>query len=411
MMGFSVIFPIFPETLKFFLSRGDDPTLKFFLGLLGYVSVPENNPLFIVLFGGILGGIYSVLQFIFAPIWGKTSDFRGRKPVLIFTSLGTVLGYIAWFLAGNFTLFVISRIITGAMGGNISVASAAIADSTGDKDRAKGMGMIGAGIGLGFLFGPPIGGILSGFDLIKHLPVLGEIGVTVFSSTALLALFIAFVNLILVVSFFTETLSSDKRNNSEKDIHPLLGIFKSNTNGLIYLSIIYFIFTFAFSGFEFGINFFLNGEFQFTPREIGYSFVYLGMIIIIVQGGIIRRISGKIKESLIALVGSISLSIGFLVLYFSHSILITFIALSFLAFGSAFLNPALSTLVSLISSQNEQGKSLGIMRGFGALGRAISPFAFGWIYFHFSAYATFLVSLVFSVTVILMVVIRDKNKK
>ena len=158
MMGFSVIFPIFPETLRFFLARETDPVLQFFLSIIHLFESSNENKLFIVLFGGVVGSIYSILQFFFAPIWGRMSDRVGRKPALILTSTGNFLGYLVWFFSGSFTLFVISRLITGCMGGNISVASAAMADVTAEKDRAKGMGMIGAGIGLGFMFGPPLGG-------------------------------------------------------------------------------------------------------------------------------------------------------------------------------------------------------------------------------------------------------------
>ena len=410
MMGFSVIFPIFPETLRFFLSRETDPVLQFFLSIIHLFESSSENRLFIVLFGGVVGSIYSILQFFFAPIWGRMSDRVGRKSALILTSTGNFLGYLVWFFSGSFTLFVISRLITGCMGGNISVASAAMADVTSEKDRAKGMGMIGAGIGLGFMFGPPLGGILSSYDLTAAYPGLASYGVTVFSSSALLSVLIAFFNLLLVVFVFRETFNpqtSEKRT----ELHPILGLRKTTVTELPLLCLIYLLFSLSFSGFEFCINFFLFDVLSFNPKEIGYTFVYLGTIIILVQGGVIRRISGKVAEKKIALFGAVSLFLGLLVLSFSKSFGLTILSLGVISLGSAFLNPGLSSLASLFSSPLEQGKNLGIMRGFGALARGISPISFALLYFSFGAFSTFTVSaLLILIVIVLITGIKARNQ-
>jgi MFS family permease len=402
MMGFSVIFPIFPETLRFFLSREKDQVLQFFLSIIHLFESSSSNRLFIVLFGGIVGSVYSLLQFFFAPIWGRLSDRVGRKPVLILTSLGNLFGYLVWFFSGSFTLFVLSRIITGCMGGNISVASAAMADVTSEKDRAKGMGMIGAGIGLGFMFGPPLGGILSVYDLTSIYPSLVSIGVTVFSSSALLSVLIAIVNLVLMIFVFRETFSPGV-SEIRKEIHPILGLRNTKVKELPLLSLIYLIFSLSFSGFEFCLNFFLYDLLQFNPMEIGYTFVYLGLIIILVQGGVIRRISGKVTEKNIALLGAFSLFTGLSVLSFSGTVGLTFFSLGIISLGSAFLNPGLSALASLFSSNQDQGNNLGIMRGFGALARGISPISFALLYFSYGALATFAISALLIFLVFLLV--------
>ncbi|MBP7280858.1 MAG: MFS transporter [Leptospiraceae bacterium] len=402
MMGFSVIFPIFPETLKFFLSKETDLVLQFFLSIIHLFEPSSENKLFIVLFGGMVGSIYSILQFFFAPIWGRFSDIVGRKPVLIITSTGNFLGYLVWFFSGSFTLFVISRLVTGCMGGNISVASAAMADVTSEKDRAKGMGMIGAGIGLGFMFGPPLGGILSSYDLTQIFPSLADWGVTVFSSSALLSVLIALVNLLLVIFVFRETFHPGK-TEVRKELHPILGLRHTQVRELPLLCLIYLVFSLSFSGFEFCINFFLYDVLQFNPKEIGYTFVYLGSIIILVQGGVIRRISGKIAEKKIAIFGALSLFLGLVVLSFSRSFGFTILALGIISLGSAFLNPGLSSLASLFSPASEQGKNLGIMRGFGALARGISPFSFSLLYFSFGPFLTFIVSASLIFFVILLI--------
>jgi MFS family permease len=401
MMGFSVIFPIFPETLRFFLSKETDIILQSFLTLIHIFEPSSENRLFIVLFGGVVGSIYSILQFFFAPIWGRLSDKVGRKPALILTSTGNFLGYLVWFFSGSFTLFVVSRLITGCMGGNISVASAAMADITSEKDRAKGMGMIGAGIGLGFMFGPPLGGILSVYDLTAVFPGLVQFGVTVFSSSALLSVLIALINLILVIFVFRETFNPGI-SEVRKEFHPILGLKNTKVKELPLLSLIYLVFSLSFSGFEFCINFFLFDMLQFTPKEIGYTFVYLGSIIILVQGGIIRRISGKIAEKKIAFFGAVSLFIGLSFLSFSKTFGLTIFSLGIISLGSAFLNPGLSSLTSLFSSSLEQGRNLGIMRGFGALARGVSPISFSLLYFSFGPMPTFAFSTLLILIVILL---------
>lgn len=402
MMGFSVIFPIFPETLKFFLSRETDLVLQFFLNIIHFFEPSSTNKLFIVLFGGMVGSIYSILQFFFAPVWGRLSDRVGRKPALVITSTGNFLGYLVWFFSGSFTLFVISRLITGCMGGNISVASAAMADVTSEKDRAKGMGMIGAGIGLGFMFGPPLGGILSSYDLTQIFPGLVSLGVTVFSSSALLSVLIALANLLLVIFVFRETFHPGK-SEVRNELHPILGLRHTQVRELPLLCLIYLIFSLSFSGFEFCINFFLYDVLEFNPREIGYTFVYLGSIIILVQGGVIRRISGKIAEKKIAMFGAVSLFLGLSILSFSRTFGITILSLGIISLGSAFLNPGLSSLASLFSSALDQGKNLGIMRGFGALARGISPLSFSLLYFSFGPFLTFIVSASLILIVILLI--------
>lgn len=402
MMGFSVIFPIFPETLRFFLAQGSDPLLSFFLSIISHYEPSQDNRLFVILFGGFVGSIYSILQFVFAPFWGRMSDRKGRRPILILTSTGNLLGYCIWFFSGSFSLFVFSRFITGAMGGNISVASAAMADVTTEADRAKGMGMIGAGIGLGFIFGPSLSGILSAYDLTAAFPALKSFGVTVFSSSALLSVLIAFINLVLILFFFRETYIDRKEENVRKEFHPIFGLKNATMKELPLLSLIYFLFSLSFSGFEFCINFFMSDHLFFSPRQIGYAFVYLGMIIILVQGGVIRRISGKVKEKSITLFGSVALLVGFILLSLvGTSTIFTMISLAFLAGGSAFVNPGISALTSLFSNKQEQGKNLGILRGFGAISRAISPMLFALIYFSQGPAITFFTSAVLIVLVLI----------
>lgn len=395
MMGFSVIFPIFPETLKIFLAKSGDPVLDKFTDLTRILMEASSGDwsLFVALFGGIVASLYSLLQFAFAPIWGRISDRVGRKPVLVFTSLGSFFGYAVWLFSGSFSLFVFSRVITGMMGGNISVASAAMADITSEKDRAKGMGLIGAGVGLGFIAGPPTGGLFAKADLSFLELAFPDLTFTVFPASALAAATIALVNLLMILFWFRETLILKDRSSSEtKKIHPIIGVFTSTNREVVLYSLLYFVFVFAFSGFEFSINFYLSQFLSYSPAEIGFTFVYIGMIIVLIQGGVFRRLSGKVKETRLVRAGSLFLIVGFSLLYFVSNSYQLFIALTFLASGSALLHPSLSTLVSLVSGKEEQGTNLGMFRSLASLGRGLAPFAFCLIYFSKGPAISFLTS-------------------
>ncbi|PJZ70083.1 MFS transporter [Leptospira perolatii] len=399
MMGFSLIFPIFPETLSHFLAQAGDPILDLFTSWTSTLLTRGETDwkLFVALFGGIVASLYSILQFLFAPIWGKLSDRVGRRPVLVFTCTGSLIGYFVWLLSGSFSLFVLSRIITGLMGGNISVATAAMADTTDEKNRAKGMGMIGAGIGLGFIAGPSIGGILAHTNPSGFLPFIPWESMTIFPSVALAAFGVALLNLLLVFFYFHETLPIGIRKKPEGRLHPILGVLDIGSREVLSASLLYFLFVFAFSGFEFSLNFYLNQFLGFSPKSIGYTFVYIGMIIVLVQGGVVRKLSGKVPEKKIGIFAGILLIIGFFLLSVGNSHFYLFLALTFLATGSALLHPALSTIVSLFSLPQDQGKNLGIFRSLASLGRGIAPIAFCLIYSQEGPEKSFFVSGILSV--------------
>ena len=166
LVGFSIIFPLFPAILDYY---GESGLLASLTDSLDAFSEKTGagarfTP---VLFGGVLGSLYAILQFFFAPIWGALSDKYGRRPILLITTLGVFASYLIWGFAGSFALLVIARFIGGCMSGNISVATAAVADVTTKETRSKGMGIVGAAFGLGFIIGPAIGGYLSSFNLLE----------------------------------------------------------------------------------------------------------------------------------------------------------------------------------------------------------------------------------------------------
>ena len=161
LVGFSIIFPLFPDMLEYYLGQetagGWLHRLILQLEDLSGLQGPEAQLAATVLFGGLLGSLYSLLQFIAAPIWGALSDRRGRRAILIITISGTALSYVLWVMADNIWILIASRLLGGIMSGNISVATAAVADVTDSSSRAKGMGLIGAAFGIGFIIGPTFG--------------------------------------------------------------------------------------------------------------------------------------------------------------------------------------------------------------------------------------------------------------
>ncbi|MGE8722180.1 MFS transporter [Leptospira terpstrae] len=390
MMGFSLLFPLFPKTLEFFLVKGDDVLFRMFYSSANLLSFGGDTKYTFVLFGGILGSIYSFLQFIAAPVWGRFSDHSGRRAILLFTTLGNTLGYILWLFSSQFWMFVLSRVITGMMGGNLSVASAAMADQTDEKSRAAGMGFLGAGIGLGFVMGPLLGGISSQWTFLDFLYEKGT--AVVFPASALFAILVSLLTVILVFVFLPK---NKPEVVPEKEIHPFLSLKKIESRNLVRISLLNLLFVLSFSGFEFVVNFFLSDRFQFSPKEIGFTFLYIGIIIILVQGGVVRRLSGKVSEKRISLYGAVLVVIGMgLLVSFGTSFSGLFTSLFFLAFGSALVNPGLSSFASLESGKGDLGKSLGLFRSFGSLGRAVSPVVFSLLYFQQGPSLAFFVSFV-----------------
>ncbi|MBT3570665.1 MAG: MFS transporter, partial [Opitutae bacterium] len=199
MVGFSVIFPLFPEMLDHYLEKdGDGGLLTLFVSSIQHLGFSSENAGFrieTVIFGGVLGSLFAILQFLFAPIWGRWSDRIGRRPIMLMSVGGTCLGYLIWTFAGSFWALLLSRVVGGMASGNLSVATAAIADVTPRETRAKGMALVGIAFGLGFIFGPAIGGLAwaYGGDFAEHQS-LGFFGLNPFSAAGLGSFLLALLN-------------------------------------------------------------------------------------------------------------------------------------------------------------------------------------------------------------------------
>lgn len=268
------------------------------------------------------------------------------------------------------------------MSGNLSVATAAVADVTNRENRAKGMGMVGAAFGLGFVTGPAIGGITAQFNLLNSHPGWAEFGINPFSIPALAAFALAALNLLWIAARFKESLPAERRAKS----HPVqardpLRLLRARLEPAVRRTVmVYFIFIFAFSGMEFSLAFLANDRFAFTPGQITGLMIFIGVVLIVTQGGIVRRIVPRYGERVVALAGLSGVVAGFLLLGYAPTVPWLYAGLFFTALGSGCATPSLTALVSLYSSQESQGKTLGSFRAFGSLARALGPITAALIY-------------------------------
>lgn len=378
LVGFSIIFPLFPEMLEYYLGlEGEAGFLGAILGGLRSIAnfAGAGDAFMPVLFGGFLGSLYSFLQFAFAPVWGGLSDKYGRRPVLMLTCLGTVLSYLLWVFSGSFLLLVLARLFGGAMSGNLSVATAAVADVTSEKDRAKGMGLIGAAFGLGFVTGPAIGGISAHWNLLETYPAWASFGINPFSVPAIVACALALVNFVWIVARFSESLPASARVAAHpvRDRNPLRLLRVRLDKPVRRMILVYFVFIFAFSGMEFSLAFLAVERFGFSTKQITILMVYIGVVLILTQGGIVRRIVPKFGEKPVAIAGLVLVLFGFLNLALATNVAWLYFGLGAMALGSGCAIPSLTALVSLATDAAQQGQAMGSFRSFGSLARALGP--------------------------------------
>ncbi len=386
LVGFAIVFPLFPAMLEYYFAReGDAGLLGAVLGFLGRFEMAGagSGHFTPVLFGGFLGSIYSVLQFVFAPIWGSLSDRFGRRTILLYTVFGTLVSYLLWFFSGSFLLFILARLLGGAMGGNLSVATAAVADVTSRENRTKGMALIGVAFGLGFTLGPAIGGLLAAWNPLETFPQAERFGINPFSAPAGFALLLALLNFLGVIFILRETLPPERRTPAGFQERNPLNIFRARSEPPVRkTNTVYFLYILAFSGMEFTLTFLASQRFQFEPRDIGLMFVHIGLVLIITQGMIVRKAVPRFGEKALALSGLSSMVVAMAVLAYAPSVAILYIGLTFMALGAGLTNPTLSALVSLYVGTDRQGKTLGVFRSLGSLARAVGPllasFIFWW---------------------------------
>ena len=343
-----------------------------FIDLIGFGIVMPLLPLYTREFGspgyliGLIMASFSVMQFLFAPMWGRLSDRIGRRPVILLSNAGSAIAYAMFAIAsqkgGQTGLFLIlaSRIFAGLCGANLSVASAYIADVTTPEKRSKGMALIGVAFGLGFILGPAFGGLT--FDHWgRQAP--GWAAAAICAANTILGFFV------LSESRQPNSESAAKRPRFEQWKHSL----GQPTLGTLIL--IYFLAIFCFASFEttFGL---LVKRLDYSPKNVSYLITYCGFITVLVQGGIGRLVKSFGERRLIP-ISMVILAIGLAILPYVTSLAGILMGLCIVAVGSGVNRAPTMGLISILTPPNEQGASLGVMQSAGSLGRILGPFLAG----------------------------------
>jgi len=366
--------------------------LTVFIYLLGFGIVIPIIPTLSIQMGatafqtGLLLSVYSLMQFIFSPLWGRLSDKYGRRPILLICLFGEIFSYFLFAQARNLEVLFIARIFSGFFGASISTASAYISDITPPQERSKGMALIGAAFGLGFLFGPAIGGGLTIWA--EHLST-DTFFRTSFSSYWVAGLCLA----TFVFAYFNlkETLklnpNPEQRKNRFKE---MLKYFQTDTVGA--LIFVFFLASLAMSTMEATLVLYMKARFDWGLKEVSFGFAYVGVMIIITQGVLVRRLIPKFGEKQVLRFGLIFMAMGLCLIPIAQSLAVLAVSQTLLALGIGFVNPSTLGSVSLLIDSNEQGAALGTTQGMASLGRIIGPILGGALFGSLSQGSPFFVA-------------------
>lgn len=314
---------------------------------------------------GLLFASYSIMQLIFSPILGGLSDKYGRRPVLLISIIGTGIGFLILGFAKTLLMLFIGRILDGITGGNISTAQAYIADITTPENRAKGMGLIGAAFGLGFIFGPALGGILSRWGI--HVPFFFAAG-------------LCFANAVLLYFTLPETVTPDHPARASatrgRGLAQLVNSLKQPR--LAFVLTIYFLFVVAFSVMTTTFSLYVMFRFGYDAQQTGYLFAYVGLISVIVQGGLIGRLVKRFGEVPLIIVGALCFSLSLFAVPFvgpaAGGLAALLMGGGVFSLGNSLATPALTSLASKSAGAEDQGTVLGVTQSVASFARAVGPF-------------------------------------
>ncbi|XP_021705581.1 major facilitator superfamily domain-containing protein 10 [Aedes aegypti] len=382
LLAFTMILPLLPSMLEYYKQNDVG-------GLYGYLSdsissfqewVGAPKRFNSVLFGGALGSMFSLLQFIVSPIAGGLSDIYGRKPVMIVCAIGIAASYGLWAYSHNFLLFVLARFVGGLSKGNISICMAVITDVSNQQNRGKAMALVGIAFSLGFIVGPMIGAIFSRFA--------DKTDAHWFWLPAMFAMGLAVLDVIFIAVCLKESLPKEKR--SKKIINTLSqtldhisipalfkfsavkNLSKRDIGSLQSLGLVYFIYLFIYSGLEFTVTFLMYHKFNYTSIDQAKMFLTTGIIMALLQGSVVRRLPQRLTQ--ISAVGGLYLIIpAFIIVGIAETTQMLYLGMILFAISTAFVVTCMTTLTSKYGDFHQKGTVLGVFRSLGALARALGP--------------------------------------
>lgn len=384
LLAFTMILPLLPSILDYYADHDKDGLYSWLADKVTNFRVmlgaPDTRKFNSVLFGGVIGSLFSLLQFFASPLIGGLSDVYGRKRLMLLTMVGMMISYIVWAMSKNFGIFLLARIIGGASKGNVSLSSAIVTDVSSEKTRGKGMALIGVAFSLGFLLGPLIG---------ASFARLGASSDDFYVAPALLAVAVTVLDLMIIKLLFKETLPPESRATSLVQsladatnlinpislfkFSPMKNTQRKDLDKMERLGLVYFLYLFLYSGLEFTLTFLTHTRFHYTGMEQGRMFFFIGIIMAAVQGGYVRRIAAG-NEQKTATRGILLVIPSFVIIGLAESQFLLYTGLALYSFASATVVPCMTTLISGYGSADQKGKVIGIFRSLGALARALGPF-------------------------------------
>lgn len=342
--------------------------LVMFLVMVGFGIIIPVMPFYAEEIGanptqlGLLMAVYSLMQLLFAPMWGRISDRIGRKPVIMIGILGLSLSFFLMAISSELWMLFAARIIGGLLSSaNMPTVMAYVADITSEEDRGKGMGIIGASVGLGFIFGPAIGGIFSQSSLNMPFYLAGTTSLITF---------------LLVTFVLKESLSVEERNSQSKEKTSLLKAFNGPVSVLFVLQLFVSL---SLSGLEATFAYFAAEKAGLGAVQLGYIFMIMGLAGAIVQGGLVGRMTKKLGEGTVIQLGIAISAIGFALILLIEGFGTAALFLTIFGVGNGLIRPSVSSLLTKKSTAGH-GSTTGLLSSFDSLGRIIGPPLGGWLF-------------------------------
>jgi len=337
---------------------------------------------------GLLYSVYSLAQLVFSPLWGSLSDRIGRRPIMLLSTLGAVCAYLLFAVSKSLLVLFTSRLIAGIMGGNISTAQAYAADVTLPEERAKGMGLIGAAFGIGFVLGPALSTLLIHPSFVRHLPFHVQ---NPYSLPGFFAAFMSLASFFLVLFKLPETVA--KPGHDKQPFVLKGGIFSKSFWASIFearqtkarylfplLILSAFLLSFAQSSLYSAFPLFCKFRLDMSAEKVGMQFVIMGLIAVFIQGGLIRHLVKKWSEEKLFFTGNILMICGLALIPFAPSQKLVTLFLSVMAVGASLNGPTLNSLISKEADPSQIGRAMGTSQGISGLGRVLGPTWGGWLY-------------------------------